>query len=150
MPPASEPTRGTRSKRSELGYDGLWHFEELGVLVKFGNQTRVHIEEALALRVINKMFPTSQIPAPEVFGWKSTGGVGYKTIFVYMSCMPGQKLGDVWDSLSDAEKQSVSQQLAEITTILRSVEQDPANQFIGKRGYMLCESLTVSNYIYQT
>ncbi|KAK3941223.1 kinase-like domain-containing protein [Diplogelasinospora grovesii] len=113
------------------GYDGVWHFQELGVLIKFGHPSRVDLEEALALRFINKMFPADEVPAPEVFGWKSTRDhPGYESNFIYMSFLPGQTLRDAWETLSQEDKASVSQQLAGIVKRLRSVERGPADQFI--------------------
>ncbi|AEO54563.1 hypothetical protein MYCTH_2297251 [Thermothelomyces thermophilus ATCC 42464] len=116
-----------------LGCDGVWHFQEFqepGLLVKFGHRSRVHLEEALALRVINKILPDG-VPAPEVFGWKSTRDPGYESNFIYMSFLPGQTLRDAWETLSQKDKASVSQQLAGIVRSLRSVGQSLAGQFIG-------------------
>ncbi|KAK4237713.1 kinase-like domain-containing protein [Achaetomium macrosporum] len=116
----------------ELGDGGIWNFQELGVLVKFGHPSNVHLEEALALRFINKMFPAEQVPAPEVFGWKSTHEpVGFESNFIYMSFLPGQTLRDAWETLSQEDKASLSQQLAGIVKRLRSVERGPSDQFIG-------------------
>jgi hypothetical protein len=112
--------------------EGIWHFAELGVLVKYGHKSQVHLEEALALRVINKLFPVAEVPAPEVFGWKSTDKAGDESHFIYMSFLPGQNLGEVWDSLTGDEKSAISRQLGLIVNRLRAVEQDPNDQFIGK------------------
>lgn len=113
------------------GDKGVWRFEELGVLVKFGGPSELRLEEALTLRVINRMLPVNQVPAPEVFGWKSTDNPGCRSNFIYMSLLPGQTLRDEWDALSHEDKTSVSHQLAAIVNCLRSVQQSPANQAIG-------------------
>lgn len=76
-PELPSPQQVHEASGARMGHPGVWHFQELGVLVKFRNHTIVHIEEALAPRFINKMFPTSQIPTPEVFAWKSIGDVGH-------------------------------------------------------------------------
>lgn len=114
-----------------MGTDGVWHFQELGVFVKYGHRSSLHLEEALALRFINKLFSADEVPAPEVLGWKSTDDAGLESNFIYMNFTPGQTLQETWETLSEAEKASVSQQLADITSRLRSVEQNPADQFIG-------------------
>lgn len=108
---------------------GVCHFQHLGLLVKYGLRDTVRLEEAVALRLINKVFP--DIPAPEVYGWKATGNTSNDSNFIYMSLVPGETLHKVWHSLTHPEKESVSHQLAGIIERLRSVEQDPADQFIG-------------------
>ena len=45
-------------------------------------RSRVRIEEALALRFVNKMFSTDEVPAPEVFGWKTAGDNGSESTFI--------------------------------------------------------------------
>ncbi len=113
------------------GDKGVWRFQELGVLVKFGGPSELRLEEALTLRVINRMLPANQVPAPEVFGWKSTHNPGRQSNFIYMGLLPGQTLRAAWDTLSHEDKASVSHQLAAIVKCLRSVEQGPADQVIG-------------------
>ncbi|KAK4105783.1 hypothetical protein N658DRAFT_483201 [Parathielavia hyrcaniae] len=106
---------------------GVWRFQELGVLVKYGHYSHLHLEEALALRFVNKMLLADEVPAPEVFGWKTAG----ERNFIYMELMPGERLRDAWETFSQADKESVSHQLEKIVKNLRSVEQDTADQFIG-------------------
>ncbi len=113
------------------GDKGVWRFPERGLLVKFGHPSRLRLEEALTLRVINQLLPTHQIPAPEVFGWKSTHGPGCESNFIYMSLLPGLTLEAAWETLSHEDKTSVAQQLAAIVKCLRAVERDPADQVIG-------------------
>ncbi|OJD12002.1 hypothetical protein AJ78_07334 [Emergomyces pasteurianus Ep9510] len=82
-------------------------FEDLGLLVKFGHY--VAVEEALCLRALRESpLLTKKVPVPEVYGWK-----------------------DRWDSLSESDKASICDQLREITSSLRQVEQDPEDSFIG-------------------
>lgn len=75
-----------------MGEGRFWHFQDSGVFVKFGPRSRVRTEEALALRFVNKMFSTDEVPAPEVFGWKTAGDNGSESTFIYMSFLPGKTL----------------------------------------------------------
>ncbi|KMP08837.1 hypothetical protein CISG_01875 [Coccidioides immitis RMSCC 3703] len=99
-------------------------FDHLNLLVKFGSA--VEIEEALCLRMIRKTF-CDKIPVPEVYGWKVHNGC----VFIYMELIRGDTLHDRWDSLSEAEKASICDQLQVIVSSLRQVEQDPKDPFIG-------------------
>ena len=106
-----------------MGRGRFWYLQDSGVFVKFGPRSRVHVEEALALRFVNKMFSADQVPAPEVFGWKTAGDNGNESTFIYMSFVPGETLEEAWETLTQAEKTSISHQLADVVKALRSVEQ---------------------------
>ena len=96
------------ANRVQPGDKGVWRFPEQGLLVKFGCPSRLRLEEALTLRIINQLLPASQIPVPEVFGWKSTHGPGYESNFIYMSLLPGLTLEAAWETLSHEDKSSVA------------------------------------------
>jgi hypothetical protein len=97
-------------------------FESLDLLVKFG--PHVVVEEALCLNMIHE---TSRVPVPEVYGWRVDGDC----VFIYMQLVRGESLLDRWDSLSGPGKVSICDQLREIVLLLRQIEQDPSDRFIG-------------------
>lgn len=96
---------------ARLSTNGIWYLRELGVAVKYGHG------EALV---------------PEVFGRGTAGETGPETNFIYISIMPRGKLARVRETLSREEKEAVSRQLKGIVKRLRSVEQDPADRFMGR------------------
>ncbi|ELR09972.1 hypothetical protein VC83_06374 [Pseudogymnoascus destructans] len=99
-------------------------FEHINLIVKFG--PHVAIAEAQCLWVIKRVL-CDEVPVPEVYGWRVDG----RDVFIYMQYVRGERLKDRWDSLSIADKTSVCDQIREITTSLRQVEQDPNDSFIG-------------------
>lgn len=99
-------------------------FEELGLIVKFGSHVTVY--EAKVLLIIRRLFG-DKIPVPEVYGWRVHDGL----VFLYMQLIQGQPLIDQWDSLGISDKSFVCDQLRDIVTSLRSVEQESDNIFIG-------------------
>ncbi|EAQ87381.1 hypothetical protein CHGG_04000 [Chaetomium globosum CBS 148.51] len=45
-------------------------FENLNLVVKFGGPPNVKLEEAQVMWAIGKLFPTKDVPVPELFGWR--------------------------------------------------------------------------------
>lgn len=99
-------------------------FESLNLLVKFG--PHVVVNEALCLNFIHKAL-FEKVPVPEVYGWKVEGGC----VFIYMELIRGESLHNRWDSLSDPDKTLICDQLRETVSLLRKIEQDPTDPFIG-------------------
>ncbi|KAG5290134.1 phosphotransferase enzyme family protein [Histoplasma ohiense] len=99
-------------------------FEHLGLIVKFG--PCVVVEEAVCLRMLRKTLP-EKVPVPEVYGWRVEEG----RVFIYMELIHGETLHDRWDHLNDQGKISICAQLKEIVAVLRQLEPDPSDSFIG-------------------
>ena len=99
-------------------------FEHLNLIVKFG--PHVVIEEALCLHMIYTTL-SDKVPVPEVYGWKVEGGC----VFIYVELVRGESLHDRWDSLSDSDKTLICDQLRQIVSSLKQIEQDPTDPFIG-------------------
>lgn len=68
-----------------------------------------------------------EVPVPEVYGWRVDG----EDTFIYMELVRGETVMDQWHSLNDADKTTVCDQLLQMITSLRQVEQDPDDLFIG-------------------
>ncbi|KAF7872275.1 hypothetical protein EAF04_003199 [Stromatinia cepivora] len=107
-------------------------FEHLNLLVKFGRY--VTVAEAQCLYIIKKVLG-NEVPVPELYGWRVDG----HCVFIYMELIHGVTLRDQWDSMDISDKTSVCDQLSQIMTSLRRVEQDPNDIFIGSinRGRLL-------------
>ncbi|KAH9209329.1 kinase-like domain-containing protein [Leptodontidium sp. 2 PMI_412] len=99
-------------------------FEDLKLVVKYGEE--ITIAEALCLWAIRQLLP-HQIPVPEVYGWCEDGG----DFFIYMELIQGETLENKWESLSKPERIDVCGQLRAMLSELRSLKQDPENQFLG-------------------
>jgi aminoglycoside phosphotransferase (APT) family kinase protein len=99
-------------------------FEDLKLVVKYGRE--ITIAEALCLWAIRRFLP-DQVPVPEVYGWCEDGG----EFFIYMELIQGETLENKWKSLSKPERIDVCDQLRVMLSELRSLKQDPENQFLG-------------------
>lgn len=99
-------------------------FEDLKLVVKYGRE--ITIAEALCLWAIRQLLP-DQVPVPEVYGWCEDGG----EFFIFMELIQGESLENKWESLSKLEKIDVCGQLRVMLSELRSLKQDPGNQFLG-------------------
>lgn len=100
-------------------------FEASKVLVKFGRH--VTTAEAQCLWFIKRTFG-DEIPVPEIFGWQ-VDEVNH--VYLYMEFIHGQTLQDRWDGLDDLDKESLRNQLCQIVSSLRQLEQDPSDRYIG-------------------
>lgn len=99
-------------------------FEDLKLVVKYGSE--ITIAEALCLWAIRRLLP-DQVPLPEVYGWCEDGG----EFFIYMELIQGETLENKWESLSKPKRIDLCGQLRVILSELRSLKQDPENQFLG-------------------
>lgn len=102
-------------------------FEDLGLVVKFGDPQSVRLEEAQAMKAIHQAFPNKEVPVPELFGWRVDQGQN----FIYMSLVEGSTLREIWQLLTQDEKVSLRDQLGRIVAALRQLRQDPKHQYIG-------------------
>lgn len=102
-------------------------FDKLALVVKFGQASHNHLDNALTMRALWKAFPKREVPVPEVFGWRVEGNMN----FIYMSLVPGKLLYDVWTSLSSAEKESICKDIGSIQAHLRRLRPESEETFIG-------------------
>jgi hypothetical protein len=108
----------------DANHQGISVVSEMRLLIKFGPY--VTIEEALSMRAVRKRLG-HQVPVPEVFGWR----VRQDRVFIYMELISGTTLQERWDDLNLLEKDSLCEQLNQILSSLRQLEQ--RDEFIGKR-----------------
>lgn len=124
-------------------------FEDLGLFVKFGQDHKVSIEEAQTMQAMRRAFPGNEIPLPELFGWRRRDGIN----FIYMSLVAGTTLESAWPTLTEEEKASITDQLRNMIDLLRSIEQNHTEPFIGTNTYtqryvrLLWLSLTVAQVL---
>ena len=121
--PSPAIVRATQKAR-HLSRSMTVRFEDLKLVVKYGN--KITIAEALCLWAIRRFLP-DQVPVPEVYGWCEDGG----EFFIYMELIQGETLEKKWESLSKPERIDVCGQLRVMLSELRSLKQDPENQFLG-------------------
>ncbi|KAI8628088.1 hypothetical protein F5Y19DRAFT_465410 [Xylariaceae sp. FL1651] len=65
-----------------------------------------HIPLVKAVRVLEKVLAPG-VPVPKVIGWKEQGKV-----ITITECVPGQRLYDIWWSLSHGERENIAEQVA--------------------------------------
>ena len=99
-------------------------FEHLNLIVKWG--PNVTVSEAQSLWAIERVLG-DEVPVPELYDWRVDG----RDVFIYMECVQGETLKDRWGFLTDADKTVVCDDLRQIITSLRRVEQDPNDTSIG-------------------
>ena len=103
-------------------------FEELGLIVKYGEGPKVTVAEGQCLWAVRRLLHGA-VPVPEVFGWDTDNG----QVFIYMEFIHGVTLEDRYDSLIDVEKTAIAQQLKGYINTLRTLSQDPEDPFVGER-----------------
>ncbi|KAI0384538.1 kinase-like domain-containing protein [Hypomontagnella monticulosa] len=97
------------------GQGGTARFDDLDLFVKFGPPSYARVEEALALRAVNKAYSDKEVPAPELFGWKMDGG----ETFIYMSLVRGTNARESWNVFTREDKEALVDQLGKIVVQLR-------------------------------
>ena len=113
-----------RAKLAPSTRYGIVAFPELNLIVKFGPD--VSIMEGQSLFTLRRLLQDA-VPIPEVYGWRSAGGI----VYIFMQLIQGVTLEERWGGLLDNERKDVCEQLRQVIRNLRSVKQDNANQFIG-------------------
>ncbi|PYH71563.1 phosphotransferase family protein [Aspergillus vadensis CBS 113365] len=96
----------------------------LGLAVKYG--LSVSIVEAQTLIMLREKFQGG-IPVPEIFSWTEDNG----QTFIYMSLIEGSTLADRCGSLDDDEKRALCKEVHRFVELLRTLEQDPRDKYIG-------------------
>ncbi|RAH54992.1 phosphotransferase family protein [Aspergillus piperis CBS 112811] len=109
---------------TNLNYPPSVIIPSLGVVIKYG--LSVSIVEAQT-QIMVREESQGRIPVPEIFGWIEDNG----QTFIYMSLIEGDTLADRWGGLSDDEKQAICEELHHYVKLLRTLEQDPRDKYIG-------------------
>lgn len=100
-------------------------FEELGLLVKFGSEPVVSIAEGQCLWALQHALPS--VPVPEIYGWARDGDLTY----LFMELVSGITLENIWSALSRPERTQICTELRYMLKELRSLRQEPGQQFVG-------------------
>lgn len=101
-------------------------FEELGLIVKFGQDPKVTLAEGQCLWALHRYLP--QVPVPEIYGWISEGD----NVFLYMELINGSGLDSQWAQLSTQDRDGICKQLQSMLVDLRRLRQDPNDVFLGR------------------
>ncbi|GAT21529.1 phosphotransferase family protein [Aspergillus luchuensis] len=109
---------------TNLNYPPSVIIPSLRVVIKYG--LSVSIVEAQT-QIMVREESQGRIPVPEIFGWIEDNG----QTFIYMSLIEGDTLADRWGGLSDDEKQAICEELHQYVKLLRTLEQDPRDKYIG-------------------
>lgn len=117
----SPPDVLAHHERSSQRHLRLAVFEVLGHVVKFGNDPRVHLDDALTIRALRKIFPKGEV------GWRIEKGMN----FIYQSLVPGTRLRDMWPGLSESDKKTICKSFGLLQTHLRQLRPDTGAAFIG-------------------
>ncbi|KAF4986137.1 hypothetical protein FGRMN_10974 [Fusarium graminum] len=117
-------------------------FRELGLVVKYSENTSAIVAEGQCLWAIRRFLP--EVPVPEVYGWTRENGIA----FLYMEYIDGVTLNDCWGTLTATEKDSVCEQLKALIARMTCLRQTPNDQFIGSigRGHLEDFVFTSTNF----
>ncbi|RAK86216.1 phosphotransferase family protein [Aspergillus costaricaensis CBS 115574] len=96
----------------------------LELVVKYG--LSVSIVEAETQIMLREDFH-GRITVPDIFGWTEDDG----QTFICMSLIEGVTLADRWGGLSDDEKRAICEELHRFVGLLRTLEQDPRDKYVG-------------------
>ncbi|KAL1879545.1 hypothetical protein Plec18167_004002 [Paecilomyces lecythidis] len=122
---------------SYAGYPPVIRFPEIGVLVKYGRL--INVSEGQCLWMI-RHFLKESVPVPELYGWIVDGD----ETFIYMELLDGDTLEERWSSLSHTDRVYLCEELREMVTSLRRLEQLPNERFIGPVGRQPLDDVTFS------
>lgn len=101
-------------------------FESLGLVVKFGRDETVSISEGQCLWALGRLLPG--VPVPEIYGWSTEDGY----VLLYMEMVKGVTAEKRWPSMTEDEKMGFWDTLKSVVSNLRTLSQDPNDQFLGK------------------
>ncbi|RSL82348.1 hypothetical protein CDV31_016943 [Fusarium ambrosium] len=121
------PTPAWILKQWQNQGSGVITIDHLNLAIKFGDSSYLRLEEAQTMRAIRQAFPQSDLPVPEVFGWRKYGDQH----FIYMSLIRGKTLREAWKSLTRADKESICDELSRIVIALRQITHTSPQRFIG-------------------
>ncbi|EGX92351.1 serine/threonine-protein kinase Sgk2 [Cordyceps militaris CM01] len=122
------PPKQSILRRWEIGsFEDIadFRFEELGLLVKFGSEPVVSIAEGQCLWALQHALPS--VPVPEIYGWARDGDLTY----LFMELVSGITLENIWSALSRPERTQICTELRYMLKELRSLRQEPGQQFVG-------------------
>ncbi|KAI1483248.1 kinase-like domain-containing protein [Daldinia eschscholtzii] len=102
-------------------------FEELGLVVKYGSA--ITIAEAQCLWYFNKHMKDT-VPTPELYGWCCDNG----ETFIYMEFIKADTLEDAWPLLSQADQNTICEQLRTFVKAWRSLRQETEPYYISHIG----------------
>lgn len=106
-------------------YQTVCHYEELGLIVKYGKRTTV--AEGQALWLIHKYSPAASRYIPTVYGWITEG----EEVFIYLSYIPGDTLDSRMSGLGKHDLDRIAQQLQSIVLSWRTLRLPVDDVFIG-------------------
>ncbi|EFR03524.1 phosphotransferase enzyme family protein [Nannizzia gypsea CBS 118893] len=101
------------------------HYEQLGLIVKYGRAPQVTVAEGQLLWVLRRVLPT--VPVPEAYGWTHDKG----QVFIYMELVQGFTLEQRWGFLDQAERIEICKQLRAMILELRKLQHAPGDFFLG-------------------
>ncbi|RAL06783.1 kinase-like protein [Aspergillus homomorphus CBS 101889] len=108
--------RFSRSYCSWVGvaYDNQIAQLPFGLILKWSDGTR--LEEVLAMQVARK----AGLPVPKVICYGEHADTPHAPVSILMTRLPGKELGQIYEALSNEEKDAVSQQLDQYLTTIRN------------------------------
>lgn len=104
------------------------YFESLGLVVKFGRDDTVSISEGQCLWALRTLLPS--VPVPVIYGWSTE----QEYVLLYMEKVKGVTVEKVWPTMTDDQKNAFWRNLQFVVSELRTLSQDPDNQFLGMNG----------------
>lgn len=91
-------------------------FPNRQLVVKYGRE--ISVAEGQCLWYFGHYL--SDVPVPEIFGWRQDGG----ETFLYMSLVHGQTMEERWDSLDERQRETVCKQLKVMIGTWRALRQE--------------------------
>jgi hypothetical protein len=107
-------------------------YESLGLAVKFGRDETVSVSEGQCLWALGRLLP--EVPVPEIYGWSTEDGY----VLLYMEMVKGVTVDKRWPSMTEDEKMGFWDTLKSVISNLRTLSQDPDDQFLGKWHAKMC------------
>jgi hypothetical protein len=107
-------------------------YESLGLAVKFGRDETVSVSEGQCLWALGRLLP--EVPVPELYGWSTEDGY----VLLYMEMVKGVTVEKRWPSMTEDEKMGFWEALKSLVSNLRTLSQDPDDQFLGKWHARMC------------
>ncbi|KAK6526977.1 hypothetical protein TWF281_010173 [Arthrobotrys megalospora] len=121
--PLEVRSRATHSRTRRP--DPVWFIEDK-LVVKW--EEYVTIAEGQVYWMIQNRL--KEIPAPEIYGWRTEGN----QVFLYLECIAGRQLEEVYDELSHEDKLEICGQIKMAKVALGRLQQDPHEKFLGSIG----------------
>ncbi|KAF3927199.1 hypothetical protein ABW20_dc0104344 [Dactylellina cionopaga] len=126
--PSTAEIKSRSEHAEERRDDDITFLPELQMVVKYGK--RVHIAEGQTLWAMKQYLP-DVVPVPDIYGWHRDAD---DVMFLYMELVDGVTLEECWQTIETEEKEAICQQLKEIVSAWRNLQQDPSDNFLGQIG----------------